>query len=218
MRIEHLQLFTSMPGELMDFYNHVLECTTSAHPDGFVLHTAQTDLLFSRSGQHAPVYHFACTIPFHKVAEAQSWMAQKVALIDLGEGKHLADFKNWDAKAFYFFDPAGNIVEFIGRQDATAPDLAPFTGRSLLNVSEIGIVTDDVALTCRQLEELWQVPLFHKQTATSSFAACGDDEGLFIVVKEGRHWYPTQLPAASAPMRVRFRTADGYLRQLDLGL
>lgn len=217
MQLQRLHLYTAVPEMLLPFYRDILNCSVTEGVAGFAIHAGNTVLKFSRSGGLQPTYHFAFTIPWNKVEEALRWTADRVALLPLEQGHTLADFRNWDAKAFYFFDPAGNVVEFIARSPLGLQSNEPFSGRSFASVSEIGLVTDDVALACRQLEELWQVPLFAKQKPTAHFAAAGDDHGLFIVVSDGRNWYPTQTPAVKAPLEAVFQTADGLIRTLAVG-
>ena len=49
--------------------------------------------------------------------EAFAWANKKVELIPITPTSNIADFKNWNAKAFYFYDNNQNIVEFIARFD-----------------------------------------------------------------------------------------------------
>ena len=217
MQLKTLDLFTANLPSMLRFYRDTLECKVVEHGDGaFTILACQTSLTFWQVTGASPVYHFAFTIPWNKVAEAMQWTAARVPLLELAPKQFLANFAAWNALAFYFLDPAGNIVEFIAREPLAIVSDSPFSGKSLASVSEIGLVTDDVALACRQLEELWAVPLFSKQAPTPNFAAAGDDNGLFIVVSENRNWYPTNIPAVKAPLKAVFQTGDGMIRTLEL--
>lgn len=217
MRIKSLHLFTQDIPAMLHFYGETLGFKVQPASDGFYLDAGATRLYFQQANAGNPIYHFAFTIPFQSVAQAAKLLAKKVALLEASPGSTIADFKNWDAKAFYFLDPAGNIVECIGRQAVQPVEPEPvFSTNSFISISEIGIVTDDVTLTSRQLEALWQVPLFAKQPPALHFAAAGNDEGLFIVVNEGRPWFPTQTKAAKAPLKIVFQTGDGTTRTLEL--
>jgi len=44
---------------------------------------------------------------------------------------------------------------------------------------------------------------FSKNANSELFAAVGDDEGLLIMVKPNRNWYPTQTPSESNKTEVR---------------
>jgi catechol-2,3-dioxygenase len=49
----------------------------------------------------------------------------------------------WYAKSLFFFDPNGNIVEFITRDKVEETVEAAFDGTSFLSVSEIGLPVYD---------------------------------------------------------------------------
>ena len=54
----------------------------------------------------------------------------------------IAQFENWNANAVYFYDNNGNILEFIARHDLQNNQFTPFNSESILNISEIGIVSE----------------------------------------------------------------------------
>jgi hypothetical protein len=71
-----------------------------------------------------------------------------------------------------------------------------------LNISEIGIVVEDVPSFVQEMQALG-VPTFGEHG--NDFAPLGTDEGLLIVVKRGRKWYPEGLvPANINPDAVIF--------------
>ena len=56
------------------------------------------------------------------------------------------DFDNWDARAVYFEDPAGNIVELIAHHGLEENDRMGRSRRSeLVGFSELGLVGDLLA-------------------------------------------------------------------------
>lgn len=216
MHLHTLHLYTRNLDALYQFYSQQLQCRVKKERDTVNINAGATELVFHLATSGDPNYHFAFSIPWNQVQEALAWTEERIPLLELEPGQHLADFRNWKAKAFYFMDPAGNIVECIAREPLNIRSELPFSGASFASVSEIGIVTDDVTLACRQLNELWSVPLFDRQPPTPNFAASGDDHGLFIVVKEGRNWYPTQQPAIKAPLTAVYATQDGVVRTLNI--
>lgn len=162
----------------------------------------ETVLSFHRSHAQKPQYHFAFNIPCNKVDEAAAWMKGKAALLDVEPGEPVADFSNWNARAFYFLDNNENILEFIARNDLQNTSGEPFNSSSILSVSEIGIVSDDVTRQCQELIESYGVSYFAKQPPLPRFAALGDDNGLFIVVPHDREWYPTNIRSGKHWMKV----------------
>ena len=102
-------------------------------------------------------------------------------------------FPDWRARAAYYYDPAGNLVELIARERAPGDDL-------LLEVSEVGVPVEDVGAAVSFLES--ELGLAHFSGDREGFSAVGDDHGLFIVVLVGRHWLFTDRPASDAPVKV----------------
>src|SRR3954462_11649834 len=70
--------------------------------------TGETTLRF-RAGDWEPFYHFALLVPGDRFEAAHAWAEDEFELL----GGGVFEFENWDARAVYFLDPAGNIVELI---------------------------------------------------------------------------------------------------------
>src|SRR5439155_22254963 len=65
----------------------------------------------------------------------------------LADGREIFDFDFWDARAFYFDDPAGNIVEIVAHN-----------GIDEFGLSELGVVGDTRAMAAELQKlglELW---------------------------------------------------------------
>jgi len=107
----------------------------------------------------------------------------------------MVDFKNWNAKAVYFFGNSRNILELIARFDLKNEDVKEFTSNSIITISEIAIVTDNVMETANDLIHSFNINYFDKQPPSEDFTALGDDHGLFILSKTGRNWFLTDLPS-----------------------
>ena len=146
------------------------------------------------SGWHG-FYHFAFNVPGDRFREAKDWAARRVPLIKSKSGDDEFDFENWRARALYFYDPEGNILEFIARRDLSLNTDQPFSERSILSVSEIGVVTEDVPGLVRSLRSSLAIEVF-RGSESETFTALGDDHGLLIVVKQGRIWFPDTGKAA----------------------
>jgi catechol 2,3-dioxygenase-like lactoylglutathione lyase family enzyme len=102
-------------------------------------------------------------------------------------------FPHWLARAAYYYDPSGNLVELIARERAQGDEL-------LIEVSEVGVPVEDVGTAVSFLED--ELGLAHFSGDRENFSAVGDDHGLFIVVPVGRHWLFSDRPASDAPVRV----------------
>lgn len=174
-------------------------------------------LVFRKNPAASGVCHFAFNIPCNHIREGMAWLERcGIELIANEKDETLIDFSNWNAEAAYFFDPAGNIVEIIARRDLQNDSDRPFSPESLLEISEIGIVTDDVlAWNARAANEFDLLP-FDKQKPSSNFSALGSDMGLFIVVPEGRKWFLTDIPAMRVPLAVSFENDRGAVFELQI--
>jgi len=130
--------------------------------------------------------HFAVNVGDLEAAVA--WARDRVDLI--------ADdvpFESWRARAAYFYDPAGNIVELIARERAPSDEL-------MIEVSEVGMPVEDVGVAVDFLQA--ELGLEDFDGDRENFHALGDDRGLFIIVPVGRDWLFTDRPASDAPVRV----------------
>lgn len=200
------------------FYSEVLGLNAIQKSDKeLTLVAGQTTVSFHPCRQQQPRYHFAFNIPCNQIEQALSWLEGRVNVLDIEPNKPLADFKNWNAKAIYFLDNNKNILEFIARNDLQNASDGPFGPDSILSVSEIGIVGDDVGEQCRRLIASYGVGYFAKQPPLPNFAALGDDSGLFIVVPSGRDWYPTKIPSAKHWVKMEMEV-NGESKMLELYL
>jgi catechol-2,3-dioxygenase len=172
-------------------------------------------LIFSQAPQDwRGVYHFAINVPEEQFYAAKDWISSKTGLLKDGSGADEFHFASWNAHALYFSDPAGNIVELIARHDLDHNQPGDFSPEFLLNISEIGLASDDVAQTCQSMQaELgWSV---YRDSQSDDFVALGDPHGLLILVRRGRVWYPDTGKAAQLnPVRVDLLDIQGHPRQL----
>jgi hypothetical protein len=132
--------------------------------------------------------HWALNVAPDRFEEAMAWAGERVALVAQD-----VPFPDWRARAGYFYDPGGNIVELIARERAPGEEL-------FLEVSEVGLPVADVAVASDFLES--EVGLPHFSGDRRQFCAVGDDRGLFIVVPVGRPWLLTDRPARDHPISV----------------
>ncbi|HEX7902263.1 MAG TPA: hypothetical protein VF487_00190 [Chitinophagaceae bacterium] len=208
MLIQQLAIQTSQITELDFFYREILQLQViNFRDEKIIIHTAQSRLVFTTAHKSEPVYHFAFTIPANKIEEAKKWLENKVSLLWMEDYKgDIADFVNWKAKSIYFYDPAGNIVEFIARFDLDNASTEPFSSAQLLSISEAGLVFPAKQLDSKTNMLLTQYPLtyFDKQPPLPQFKAVGDEEGLFVIVPEHRNWFPTTMPSGIFPLEVNF--------------
>lgn len=168
--------------------------------------------------EQAPYYHFAFNIPKGSIDEAACWLGERARLLPV-DGQHIAEFPNWAARSIYAYDPGGNIIECIARQELPLPPAGiPFSDADLHGISEIGLVVADVAGFSADLQQRFGLPFFHRQKPDPRFSVLGDDEGLFIIVPPQRVWYPTaDNRSQTFPLEITFEVhPQGGAQQLYL--
>lgn len=204
MKLEHIQIQTQDIQKTAAFYTTVLglpiiEKTATS----ISIQAGDSVLKFVNDPEFESIYHFAFNIPNNKLDEAIQWCKDKVDLIFIKDQNVITNFENWNANAVYFYDNNRNLLEFIVRHDLNNAQTETFTSKSILNISEIGIVNENPLALGKELIAEHDLEFFSKNDNSELFAAVGDDEGLLIMVKPNRNWYPTQTPSESNKTEVK---------------
>jgi catechol-2,3-dioxygenase len=166
-----------------------------------VIQTGRSPLALENEAGWQSKYHVAFDVPENQLAAAREWLEQRVTLIERN-GEVVFHFQNWNAHSLYFCDPAGNILELIARHNQPNTSYQPFSPFNILHISEIGLPTLDVVTTVNLLGRKLGITTYDG-AGSEAFSAVGDETGLFIVVRQGRIWYPeTGIPADLSPVRV----------------
>ncbi len=207
MRITQLTLSAPDPKELKKLYSEELgfdEISAISDSDGFTFQCGHTRVNFIPGDRDAK-YHFAFNVYPDQLIAAIEWAQSRgLELIHSPEDQGiLVDFPNWWAKAIFFYDPAGNIVEIIARGGLGAiGNTAKFSAKSIVGVSEIGIVTDDVPAMRDWIVTTHGVQPFARQKNTDEFSAMGDDHGLLLLVHKGRPWFLGNFDGQHYPLAI----------------
>lgn len=204
MKLKSIRLRTSDLEEQWAFYTQVLGFQGRRLPNAIQCATGESVLAFSEADDgDKPYYHFAFNIPYDQLEKALAWLNGRVEVLKNEEGHEVVEFSNWNAYAIYFFDPAGNVVEFIAREDIPVRSRENFSAASVIAISEIGISVDNVSGVYEKIKRASAVPAYIAGSAT--FYPAGNPEGLFIIVdRSDKIWYPTDKPALSFPLEAEF--------------
>ncbi len=188
----------------------------SSSTDKLILRAGHTQLIFVQApAGRQNRYHFAFNIAPDRFAAAKAWLAKRVPLLRDSTGADEFYSENWNAHMVYFRDPAGNIVEWIARhtlpREATPWPAIPAT----LGISEIGLSTPDVPQAVAALQTQLGAPIY-RGPGSDTFIPVGDEDGLLIVVQEGRIWFPdTGIPADCSPITALVSDANGLQRTIQ---
>ncbi|HLG02676.1 MAG TPA: hypothetical protein VI731_03715 [Bacteroidia bacterium] len=204
MRILELTLAAHAPEELRTFYSRLgfQEFEAAGGSDGYAMQVGYTRLNFVPGDRNAR-YHFAFNVRPDQLDEMVEWCKHNrlTLLPDPKTKAEVVDFPAWRAKSVYFYDAAGNIVEFIARAGIERAGNAPkFSAKSFTGISEIGIVCDEVAAMREWLSATHGIVDFTRQQNTNEFSAMGDDEGLLLLVPAGRKWFMGDFAAERFPV------------------
>jgi hypothetical protein len=194
-RILELSLESSAPLEAMkEFYCGSLGFSLlEENADSLTIGAGQTRLTFTHveDRRQSPFYHFAFNIPENKILDAHHWQTQRTPLLpipktlrDPGYPETVVDYRHWNAHSIFFFDPAGNVVEYIARHDLKNAAAGPFSTADILYASEIAYVVDDVSTAVGTVEKVTGLEQY--RGGSDQFAAMGDEQGLLLIMKRGR--------------------------------
>jgi catechol 2,3-dioxygenase-like lactoylglutathione lyase family enzyme len=203
MRFTSLTITASDPAEAQHFYRDVLGLQTRHIADGFEAVVGQTTLVVRRGETPWAGIHLAITIPRNRFDDAKAWLSERTPLtvVDGIDEFPLAD-EPWCSNSLYFRGPDGIVLELITRDRLENDSGEPFSSSSLLCISEAGIASQDVQATVRELHARYGAEPFG--TGVDEFAPIGDDNGLFIVVADGRAWFSAaDSRARGAPTGIR---------------
>jgi len=205
MNIIELELLSDDLPETERFYKKVLGLAPYLKEDRSILffNVGSTRLIFRKSDNVKPVYHFAIDIPSNRFFDSHNFIKQHTPILPV-EGDDIANFTNWDAKSFYFYDNNGNIVEIITRYPNKAYYNDVYSSKAFVAISEIGLVTNNVPELADILTNEYGLPIYSRQPRGDKFTVCGDDCGLFIIAEKNRNWYPTAVKAKSFTTRILY--------------
>ena len=196
-RILHLELVTATPiSELKRFYTVLLELPLIAEQaDRFMIRAGETTISFVQVKQTGavPFYHFAFNIPQNKILKAREWQLRRTdlsatpsQLIDANYPNDVRHFRNWNAHSVFFWDPAGNLVEYIARHDLKNEAAGEFTSQDILCASEIAFIVQDAETIAEELKSSFNLDQY--RGGDENFRAIGDENGLLLVMRKGRVW------------------------------
>ena len=204
MNITYLELATTNVQAQNDFYSRVLDLPVKRSDTKVEVHVGRTNLVFTQAEPDFDgAYHFAFNIPENQLAAAIQWSSGRFPLLHNDTGKEIFDSKSWNSHSVYFKDPAGNVLEFIARHEMKNAVDGDFDSALILNVSEIGLPSENVIGLANELCTKLGLSVF-RQEPNETFTPVGNNDALFILPIKDRIWMPQSgVPARLLPVRVK---------------
>ena len=203
MNIKRLELLAKDLQAQREFYSYVLDLPVNLSSEKLEVQVGKTTLVFKQAAPDFDgAYHFAFNIPENQFYAAKAWLARRASILHDKNGKEEFASQDWNSHSLYFKDAAGNILEFIARHNLKNAVEGEFDGSQILNVSEIGLPSEDVISWANELCSKLNLSVF-KQEPSATFTPVGDDNGLFILPVKDRIWMPdSSVPAKLLPVKV----------------
>jgi len=204
MNITRLELLSVDLQAQRDFYADVLELPVTLTSSGLEVKAGRTAILFAQAPSGFDgAYHFAFNIPENQFQASKEWISSRVPLLRDESGSDEFESKTWNSHSVYFTDAAGNVLEFIARHNMQNAVEGDFGSRQILQVSEIGLPSEDVVGFASELCTRLGLSVFMQQP-NENFTPVGDDHGLLILPARDRIWKPDSgVPAKLLPVRVK---------------
>ncbi|OAB45600.1 VOC family protein [Paenibacillus antarcticus] len=214
MKIEEIRLYAERLDALKEFY--------SVHLEFPIIDSSNTSITFSVGSSRltfvqsdcvaTPFYHFAFNIVETKNELAIEWLKSKGININQVDDHDESYFESWNCHSIYFYDPAGNIVEFIARHNQEHESDSEFSTKDIINISEIGLPSEDVIELSTYIQEEYNEQIYLSGSPT--FTPIGDEEGLVILSSLQRIWLGSNKESEIFPVEIVINKGESGTKQL----
>ncbi|MFD2444765.1 VOC family protein [Bacillus sp. CGMCC 1.16607] len=184
MEIKHLYLKTNKLSELKKFYQDLLNFIVIRENHFSLTLRLENIFLTLENTKEDTFYHFAFGINELLYPILMEKINQSIEPIKDSDGQQEFESGLWKRKQVYYYDPQGNIIEFLKNQDT--------------RILEIGMPVSNINSFINSLQSINNI---YKQ-ASDNFSFYGDENGVFVITKVGRPWFPTQLACSIHPIKV----------------
>lgn len=209
MRITHVQLPVPDPVASANFYVDVLGAQASTAtgcgtggPCGVAVRLGTTTLVLVQDPSAEPsTQHLAIAVPGDAGQRAHDWLRDRVRVLPHAGHTLQEGSPAWNSQSVYFRAPDGAVLELIARRRLPQRlGKEAFGPHALLGISEVGLAVPDVPTAAARLERTFGLRGFGG-TPSATFGAVGDEDGLLVLVRSGRTWFPTH-DAVAHPVEV----------------
>ncbi|MBD8522110.1 VOC family protein [Lysinibacillus fusiformis] len=204
MKITRVKLVVHDVQKMQHFYCEQMGfALVKGTEDYFTIAVGESEMTFEKVSSHIQKqYHFALNIPCNLFQQAKDWANERVGLL-FSEGQDEVYFQFLKAYSCYFYDPEGNIVEFISRQEVNQKlHTTTFSIDQVLHIGEINLTTDAILAVARELNEYGIKPINNNNIQQESLNFLGnyEDGANILVGPSDRPWYFSDKIAQVSPI------------------
>ena len=185
MKLYHIKIACFKIDEMREFYLDELKLKLIfSDSNSFTCQAGRTKITFVKS-EDKTFYHLCLRTDGNYFTTIFNILNEQNRLLS-NENEEISMF--WKGKQCYFYDPDGNILEILERNVPVENEW--------YDICEIGIPSENV----ESLKKDFSFLNTEYNNENDSFSFFGDQEGVFVLVKQGRNWYPTERAATIHPI------------------
>ncbi|MFJ7663018.1 VOC family protein [Lysinibacillus sp. NPDC097162] len=213
MMISKMKLFAHDLHKLKAFYCDILEFELLEEAEHyFEIAAGESVIQFeTMDASIAKQYHFALNVPSNLFQQAKRWAQARVQLLRLDEQDEVY-FKTLDANSCYFYDPEGNVLEFIARHGINpCVHTDAFSIKHVVDIAEINLTTNAIHAVTDCLKKYGITPLKGEEIRTDALTFMGNyEDGVHLLIGPSeRIWYFSTKKAIVSPIDI---IVDHHLR------
>lgn len=214
MKFLEIELYTNDPVGTRAFYTeHLGLSIISESTEHLTIQLGWTKLTFQAVQIAVAPHYLAINLPDALLDICKDYY-QLRDLVPQNFGKKQIALLNRYTYAGYCQDNNGNVILFIGRNDLPTYSFKLTASKLFQGVNELGIVTEYVPETARQLIRRLATDSIKIYEQDQDFALIGDSEGCFVISKTGQKWPLTDVLSSLSYCKVVLEIKKNNLLQV----
>ena len=200
--ITEATIFVSNYEGTLEFYKNLFKnIITETSPQQFQINVQWNTLkVLEAETDEKPYYHFCFLIPKSHFKQAKEYVS-KIVPLNTKDGEDEISFME-EIQSFYFYDPSGNIVEFMGKDSVDDPINDIFSPESVLALNEMSLVTNNLEKTATKLHEKGILEKEPNEFKASGLIFVSSDETTVLLSATDRTWLFSDKYAKVFPQEI----------------
>jgi len=206
MKITKVKLYAYDVHKMKEFYCNHLGFALITNTDHFVdIAVGESIITFEKIPSYVKKqYHFALNIPCNLFQQGKIWVKDRAELL-FSEGQDEVYYDRLKAHSCYFYDPEGNIIELISRQEVNQKqDADSFSPEHVLNIGEMNLTSDAIDSVANSLKEYGITPMNNNEIRSNALTFMGnyEDGANLLLGPSERIWYFSDKKAIVSPIKI----------------